>query len=72
VRSENNKKLEFKEKYLSSKTDGDGRYTKEDLPVGEYMVQIKKGRRTIKLQKVDFFVRIYEGRTIQFSFTLLK
>jgi|GEM_PF-3345293 len=72
IRSDNNKKIEFEETYLSSTTGGDGIYVRKDLPVGEYMVQLKKGKRTVKLNKVDFFVRIYEDRTIQFSFTLLN
>lgn len=72
IRSDKNKKIEFKEKYLSNETGNDGMYWLKDLPVGEYMVKIKKGKKTIKLRKVDFFIMIYKGRTIQFSFTLLK
>lgn len=60
----------FKEKYETNTTDGSGQYSRENLPVGEYLVHIRLNGKMLKTRRVDFFIRIYEDRDIEFSFPI--
>jgi hypothetical protein len=71
-RSNDNEKINYKEKYTSEKTDTSGKYLLKGLPVGEYMVRIRVNDKKVRVKKIDFFIKIFKDRMVEFSFTLQK
>jgi hypothetical protein len=59
-------------RYESNVTDDTGDYTIEGLPVGTYHVYLEINDKEFKIQKLDFLVRIEEGKTSYMSFSINK
>ncbi len=70
-RSEN--KIKYgKTIYQSNQTDGSGEYSIKNLPIGDYLVNIKVNKKIYNVGKIDFYVNIIEGESNKISFSLLK
>ncbi|UCH92202.1 MAG: hypothetical protein JSV88_18150 [Candidatus Aminicenantes bacterium] len=58
--------------FRSNVTDVTGDYQLLDVPVGDYIVHILFRNNSYKIKKVDFLVKIVEGKTTFLSFSLKK
>ncbi len=64
--------LESKKEFKSNITDKNGDYKIMNLPAGEYQVNILYKDKPYKLKRIDFYVRIFSGKTTFISFSLKK
>ena len=58
--------------FESNVTDGIGNYKLEDIPEGNYRVKILVKNKDYKVKRVDFMIKIFEGKTTFVSFALKK
>ena len=58
--------------YESNVTDAIGDYQLTDIPAGDYQVFILVKNKTHKIKKIDFLVKILEGKTTSISFAVKK
>jgi hypothetical protein len=64
--------LENKKEFKSNITDKNGDYKIMNLPAGEYQVNIRYKDKPYKVKRIDFYVRIFAGKTTFISFSLKK
>ncbi len=58
--------------YESNVTDAVGDYKLLEVPAGDYMILILVKDKSYKIKKVDFLIKIVEGKTTHLSFSLKK
>ena len=58
--------------FESNVTDALGDYKLRDVPSGLYQVLLLAKDRAYKVKKIDFLVRVFEGKTSTISFSLKK
>lgn len=58
--------------FESNVTDALGDYKLRDVPSGLYQVLLLAKDRAYKLKKIDFLVRVFDGKTSTISFSLKK
>jgi len=63
---------ETKKEFKSNITDKNGDYKIMNLPAGEYQVNIRYKDKPYKVKRIDFYVRIFPGKTTFISFSLKK
>lgn len=58
--------------FESNVTDALGDYKLRDVPSGMYQVLLLAKDRAYKIKKIDFLIRVFEGKTSTISFSLKK
>ena len=58
--------------FKSNVTDKNGDYKIENVPAGEYKIQIRYKDKPYKIKRIDFYVKIFPGKTTFLSFSLKK
>lgn len=66
------KNVETGQVFESNVTDAIGDYEVRDVPEGDYMVHILRKDKDYKIKKIDFLIKIVEGKTTHISFALKK
>lgn len=58
--------------FESNVTDAMGDYVVKDVPAGDYQILLLVKDKSYKIKKVDFQVKIFDGKTSSLSFALKK
>ncbi len=66
------KNVETGQVFESNVTDSIGDYEVREVPAGNYMVLLLRKDKDYKIKKVDFLIKIAEGKTTNISFALKK
>jgi hypothetical protein len=66
------KNVETGQVFESNVTDALGDYEVRDVPEGDYMILILRKDKDYKIKKIDFLIKIHEGKTTHISFALKK
>lgn len=66
------KNVETGQVFESNVTDTIGDYEVRDVPAGDYMILILRKDKDYKVKKIDFLIKVAEGKTTNISFALKK
>lgn len=66
------KNMKTGQKFESNVTDSVGDYKLLDIPEGDYQVKIFVKDKNYEVKKVDFMIKISDGKTTTISFSLKK